>query len=870
MKLKKYQQESLDTLSNFLQDSKVCGVEKAYEKYAIDNPFNQHATKYKPITGLESVPYVCVRIPTGGGKTILASHSIEVAKNYMHKDFPFVLWLVPSTTILNQTVDALKIDNHPYREAINKTFGRNVSVFNIDEYKTINKNTVDNNVCIIVSTIQKLKVENTDGRKVYADYEDYQEFFTTGNIPTELERDDEKNRPKYSFANICYMQRPLVIVDEAHNAIKPLSEELHRRLNPSMILEFTATPKQRNNVLVSVSAQALKEEDMIKMPVELYEYPEASWDRAVSGATTHRKALEEVCKKENENIRPIVLYQAKDKNSDITPAMLKQHLIDNENIPAEKIAIATGERRELDNIDIFSPTCPIEHIITVQALKEGWDCSFAYIFCSVANIKSETDVEQLLGRVLRQPNAKRRENDVLNRAYAHLPSGSFAETAKLLKDKLIDMGFDEEEAEQAVQTPTQQVLADLPLLDNKEVIPVNEGFDMNKLKSETIPVSIKVDDDGNKSLVFDKAGDLSDEDTQYIKKNLRENLSEIQERFIHRTVDDLAEKQRLMTSPCAMGKTFAPIPQLEFDYGDGLMEITEETLLFAINWNPLNDPDCIGKLEIIEEGKKFILDIKGGKLEYEFESAHQQELNLNESNWTKEALIGWLDKNIVLKPITMLTTGVRRDFVENNIDFNVENGMELQEIANNKYIFKTLLLAILEKSKEKYISEAYQQFLFEPDAKLHTNQESLFVSHKYEVSPTTRYRGAFKFKKHFFGSDKIDDLKSDGEEFDCACELDSLIDVEFWVRNTVRKKHSFRLPLPNGQNYYPDFVAQLNNGKLLVVEYKGEPYVTNDDSKEKDRVGNLWASVTNNIHVMVSKEKGDITEQLIDAINREK
>lgn len=51
----------------------------------------------------------------------------------------------------------------------------------------------------------------------------------------------------------------------------------------------------------------------------------------------------------------------------------------------------------------------------MQALKEGWDCSFTYVFCSVANIHSAKDVEQILGRVLRMPYAKRRKNEVLNR-----------------------------------------------------------------------------------------------------------------------------------------------------------------------------------------------------------------------------------------------------------------------------------------------------------------------------------------------------------------------------------------------------------------------------------------------------------------------
>lgn len=104
----------------------------------------------------------------------------------------------------------------------------------------------------------------------------------------------------------------------------------------------------------------------------------------------------------------------------MTVEALKTHLVEVEQIAPERIAVATGDQRELDGINLFDPKCPIEYVITVEALKEGWDCSFAYVFCSVQNIGSATDAEQLLGRVLRMPYARRRKADALNRAYAHV------------------------------------------------------------------------------------------------------------------------------------------------------------------------------------------------------------------------------------------------------------------------------------------------------------------------------------------------------------------------------------------------------------------------------------------------------------------
>ena len=72
-------------------------------------------------------------------------------------------------------------------------------------------------------------------------------------------------------------------------------------------------------------------------------------------------------------------------------------------IPAEQIAIKTADINELKNADLLSPNCPIRFIITVNALKEGWDCPFAYILASLANRTSQVDVEQIVGRILRLP-----------------------------------------------------------------------------------------------------------------------------------------------------------------------------------------------------------------------------------------------------------------------------------------------------------------------------------------------------------------------------------------------------------------------------------------------------------------------------------
>ena len=259
---------------------------------------------------------------------------------------------------------------------------------------------------------------------------------------------------KRSFANLLHLHRPLMIVDEAHNAVTGLTREMQARVNPCAIVEFTATPRDRNgrrlnNILHSVSARELKTEAMIKLPIQLSEHD--TWQGAVSGAIAARASLARSAKDDADYIRPLVLFQAQPKNQEVTVDALKAHLVEVEGIAPERIAVATGDQRELDGIDLFDRACGIEHVITIEALKEGWDCSFAYVFCSVARIRSAVDVEQLLGRVLRMPYAARRRLSDLNRAYAFVSEPSFGASAQALADKLVAMGFEEEEAKESIE-----------------------------------------------------------------------------------------------------------------------------------------------------------------------------------------------------------------------------------------------------------------------------------------------------------------------------------------------------------------------------------------------------------------------------------
>ncbi len=452
--LKIYQQETLRVLGEYLDAARMDGCSAAFEAKRSDAARNCSVAPYRAIPQVDDAPYICLRLPTGGGKTHLAAHTIGVAaRTFMEQDNPLVLWLVPTNTIRKQTYDTLNNPRHPNREAIEAVFGSRVMVLDIADFTQIRPADLRDKAIIIIGTVQTLRVERTtEGRKVYAHHEALEPHFAgytgSGAGLEVIEEGAEKGRIKFSFRNLLALHRPLVVIDEAHNSTSPLSYEVLQRIRARCVIEFTATPASNSNVLHSVSAAELKAEDMIKLPVVLIEHQ--SWEESVAAAIQTRDKLAELAQNDRQYIRPIVLFQAQEKGHAITYDVLLNHLVEQEHIDREKIAVATGDQRELDKINILDPNEKIEYVITVEALKEGWDCPFAYVFCSVASIHSKKDVEQILGRVLRMPYAKKRVQEELNRAYAHVSSDSWQNAVAQLTDRMVSMGFEEQEAAQYI------------------------------------------------------------------------------------------------------------------------------------------------------------------------------------------------------------------------------------------------------------------------------------------------------------------------------------------------------------------------------------------------------------------------------------
>lgn len=179
---------------------------------------------FHPLKGFDdTMPYFCLRIPTGGGKTYVAAKSVGlINQQLLHTEHSVILWLVPSTAIRTQTLDALKQLDHPYHKAL-KDAGA-VTVIDLDEAKNFNRSTLETSTVVIVATRQAFQVGNEDLRKVYESSGALMPLFDglTASQRDSLEPDNEGNIP-YSLVNALRLRRPFIIVDEAHNSRTELS-----------------------------------------------------------------------------------------------------------------------------------------------------------------------------------------------------------------------------------------------------------------------------------------------------------------------------------------------------------------------------------------------------------------------------------------------------------------------------------------------------------------------------------------------------------------------------------------------------------------------------------------------------------------------
>ena len=457
MILKEYQQTALKEVRTFLDrlvewrqkeatareidpDITFDWVQRAWEKTGT-------ARAYLPRrNGLgEPLPWFCLKIPTGGGKTLLATKVIDLVNtHYRRQQGGLVLWIVPTTQIYQQTLKALKDRDHPYRQQLDVASAGRTLV--LEKNSGFAPADVRERLCVLLLMLPSANRATKEQLRMFRDSGGFDRFFP----PEDDAEAHERLRAqvpnldafeasggvwggfaKTSLGNTLRLLQPLIVLDEGHKAYSRNAKATLEGFNPCMVVELSATPPAEANVLVQITGEALNAEQMIKLDLHIHNKASVSWQDTLLATIEHRELLEaEAREHEAETgtyIRPICLVQVERTGKEqrkagfIHAEDVREYLLRHPSLSAEHVAVKTSQRDELKEVDeaggLLSRDCPIRFIITKQALQEGWDCSFAYVLAILTNPSSKSALTQLVGRILRQPYAAKTSVPALDESY---------------------------------------------------------------------------------------------------------------------------------------------------------------------------------------------------------------------------------------------------------------------------------------------------------------------------------------------------------------------------------------------------------------------------------------------------------------------
>lgn len=396
------------------------------------------------------IPSLCVKVPTGGGKTLLGCAALEVLlAGFTGRQTGLVLWVVPTDAIFRQTWAAFANRESGYRQTLERASGGKVKLLRKDDAFT--REDAETQLCVMLIMLQAgaVREDSKDKRKLFQDSGRYPSFFPQpDDFPANkallqavpnldlVAMDDDDYRGdqiivRQSLNNVFRLLRPLVVMDEGHKAYGKASYDFLSGFNPSFLLELSATPnggrERLSNVAINVSGLALQQEEMIKLPIQLINDERADWKFTLEAAVEQLDALEKSARRlrgeTDRYIRPILLVRVeltgkeqRDKGK-VHAEDAREHLVAKLGAKPEEIRVKSSENNELGDEDLLAESCPVRFIITKDALREGWDCPFAYVLAVLSKTTAATAITQMVGRVLRQPGARRTGVEALDRCY---------------------------------------------------------------------------------------------------------------------------------------------------------------------------------------------------------------------------------------------------------------------------------------------------------------------------------------------------------------------------------------------------------------------------------------------------------------------
>lgn len=822
MELKDYQKEVLDELDAYFKYlDKYGDLRKSYQQFWEDRGISLSFTENKIIrpydNSVKNVPNVTIKVPTAGGKTFIACNALKTIFDNMPEELTKVVtWFVPSDTILKQTYQNLSNPSHPYRIKIDSLFNSRVNVINKEMAlmgKGLSMNDLRENLTILVLSVDSFATNTGNDRKSYRENENLSETIKQYNQSISK----VKGADEYSLMNLIYHLRPVAIIDESHNFESTLRMDMLNSLHPRFILDLTATPRDKSNVISFVNAARLKKANMVKLPVIVYNLNSAS--EVLLSAIKLQESLEqkaiEMEKNGGEYIRPIVLLQAQPKSNDdsITFELIKKKLL-SWDIPKSYIKIKTANVDEIKNIDLMSRDCEVRFIITVNALKEGWDCPFAYVLASLANKTSRIDVEQILGRILRQPYTKQHKARLLNLSYVLTSSSYFLETVDSIVEGLNKAGFGKRDYRVASEKQFNTAI-------NRPKTPslFDDAEDDLLLENETVSFDDPVDQTNVSDAIKDIEDNAVSESEKYesaIDNN--DNLSNVPDMNTSAISDCFASAKEIR------------IPQF-------VMPIKYDNTFFQDDKDVLVTKEALSdgfKLDIQSRDISFVwTDIKGVLIDVEDDDStpKHKELSADEVNYFNQQISTLAPDNQKKQIAKYIAKQIKFDCVADNqiVDYllSIFNGYSDVQISDI-IAHKEMAVDIVKNKIEEFLFD-YRKEKFNQKRKMQKIQclpKYVFPSVMPVVKESHLAKGLYEHE----------DGKLNAFEYTVINKVANLPNVKWWHRNPTGK-NGFCI---NGYiNHYPDFIVKMANGTIAIIETKGDDR-DNSDSKNKLDLGLKW------------------------------
>lgn len=825
MELKKYQQEVIDDLSDFIDEiEKHNRLDVAFREFwakkgiSVNDYENDCLHPYD--NSVKGVPRVTVKVPTAGGKTFIACNALQTIFKNMPMGKPKVVaWFVPSDTILKQTYKNLSNPSHPYRQKIDSLFNGRVQVVDKESAlmgHNIKPNKIGEQLTIFVLSVQSFATNTKDGKRVYRENENLEEYTKLYNSMTKrVDGSDETG-----FIQVLSYLNPVVIIDESHNFEANLRVDMLNDINPCFIMDLTATPRKKSNIISFVDAIKLKRANMVKLPVIVYNHRSTN-DVIIKAINLQKRLENKAIEQESEGgryIRPIVLFQAQPRTNDdnVTFEKIKQNLIEI-GIPEEQIKIKTADRDEIKSIDLMSRNCPVRYIITVNALKEGWDCPFAYILASLANKTSRVDVEQILGRVLRLPYTTKHKEELLNLSYVFTASDNFKDTLDNIIKSLNKAGYSKRDYRVSETQETQRT--------EGTGVSTGELFDAN---TDFIKVSIDSENAHNDIVEIE----------QFAKNTNSQYEAEMIE--AEREKDETPNEIKDMVK-------FYKIKEAFVEYASKIklpvfVKKIDTTSIFEVEGTdvPINKT-------MLSEG--FDLSAADRTINFTRTEAEARIIDLDSQN-EYIPIAKSLDRK-ALETIRSYFDNLNTKSKKNQLSQTIARNIRINEIPETQIV--KYILDVIDKFDDEALSEM-MLYSLETTNKVKQKIISLLTAHQEKVFNDLLDIGKIKcgmpyefpsritYKKTVIGLSKGLYTEEDGDindfEYKVISAVANLDNVVFWHRNPERAK-GFCI---NGYiNHYPDFIIYLRSGKIILMETKGDDR-DNTDSRRKVDLGQKWAN----------------------------